>query len=110
MPREPTIGHQDRVRRQSSVKLAAEARHVHWSVARIEARSGVRFPSLHARRHFANIARARRAGGHAAIRKRISKVFQSGSCVAPQWHLGWNAAADLFRDDIEMNDRDLGWR
>ena len=110
MPGEPAIGDEDRVRRQGLVQLAAEARHMHRPVARIEPRRGIVFPGLHARGDFGDIVGPRRAGGGGAIRQRLGKVFEPGPRIAPQRDLGGDAAADLFGDDVEMNHRDVGRR
>ena len=95
---------------RSLVQLATKARHMHRSVARIEARGGVFFPRPHARRQLADIAGSRRTRGRTAIRQRICHAFQPSACVAPQGHFGGDAASDLFRDNVEMNDRDVGGR
>ena len=91
MPGEPAIGDEDRIRRQRLVQLAAEARHVHRPVARIEPRRGIVFPGLHARRDLGDIVGPRRAGGRTAIGQRIGEVFEPGARIAPQRDLGRDA-------------------
>ena len=49
VPGEPAIGDEDRVLRQGAVQLAAQPRHVHRPVARVEPRRRVVLPGLHAR-------------------------------------------------------------
>ncbi len=110
MPGEPAIGDEDRVRRQGLVQFAAEARHMHRPVARIEPRRGIVLPGLHPRRDLGDIVGPRRASSRAAIRQRIGKVFEPGARIAPERDLGGDTAADLFGDDVEMDHRDVGRR
>ena len=88
MPGEAAIGDEDRVGRQGSVQLAAQPRHVHRPVARIEPRRRVVLPGLHARRDLGDIIGPRRAGGRAAVRQRLGQVLEPGARIAPQRDLG----------------------
>ena len=108
MPSEAAIGDQDRLGRQGAVQLAAEPRHMHWPVARIETGGRLFLPGRHAARDLGHILGAGRAGTRGVVGEALREILKAGAGVAPQRHLGGKAAADLTEMDYAAIARAMG--